>query len=1072
MWPPDQPRLFKSLTFLHHDSRFKQKQLSHIAARYRHAKEHNQTNFDLKKNFPLFRELEQVHLTCCKSNATKNIADLFLNEDSFNLKSILVEGAPGIGKTELIKEIAYLWAKNEVINNMKIVFVLYLRDPNIHKLKSVEMFIHEYVNNKKSYLDEEQAKNVIQELRNSRGSNIAFLMDGFDEFPSKVYEDSFVADLINGEALPNAVLLITSRPNVSLFLHNQVMKVFDIVGFAKEEQEKYILDSLNSEQQNDLHQYLKKYPIINSYCYTPLHLAIVIFLLEHGSLPKTLTRINELFILHTIYRNLQQHNKQYKKLSLNKLADLPSLVFSIVHQLSKLAYDGVQNSKLVFSLEEIRQACPQVDSTPGAINGFGLLQAVEHYNPLTALEKTASFNFLHYSMQEYLAAFYVSTCSNKEQYSIMSSIKPMTCVLSSAKCLTVNVHCFWHFQFVFMWLMYMGITGQSWAFTFFLIKSGFFVDEQSAKYHKTPCTLNVVQILHLFQCFVEADDDRVCNIMFERILFKDGKVCIKGELNNNMTLFSHHMLSLVFFLTKSPKQYKCLEFINCCILGDAMSILDEYFLTYPQKVINIRDVRLENVYFDSTSGKFDTIIKTVSHISIVNLGNCDMRNMIKLLVNNQGLSSLELCRMIKDDVVDSLIQQLLNNKTLVSLNLAENFCGCACAKSIANFITVNTKLQILNISTNIIGLLKEVRQLPVFSADVFVNYRNNTGVVAIASALKKNSSLLSLNMSYNCIALVLEFAFSLYHNTVLKSLDLSNNFLDLDNSSSFSIFGIALRFNKALNSLNISKNAIGDTKMYHVIASLYYNRTLQSLDISGNGLTSSLVEDLSHSLRYNNYISLLALGSNYIGDEGVIHLSSTLRVNKTITSLYLRDNMITNVGAKAIAAALKKNTVLRKLDLSMNDISDKGASDLCNAFYIKNTLKTLFIGFNPISFAKIEEMFTKLATEDTIHYGRFDASMTNTSVTKVPVNRQRNMEATCMASLNVLICYVLTSNNRIIAFTYGTDCCYTWKNCLCHDICLQQMYAHISAYYPNDTLQKECLESYTRTIFNQLYTTN
>jgi len=46
-------------------------------------------------------------------------------------------------------------------------------------------------------------------------------------------------------------------------------------------------------------------------------------------------------------------------------------------------------------------ACPDVIATPEAINGFGLLQAVQYFG-LTG--KTMTFNFLHSTIQEYLAA--------------------------------------------------------------------------------------------------------------------------------------------------------------------------------------------------------------------------------------------------------------------------------------------------------------------------------------------------------------------------------------------------------------------------------------------------------------------------------------------------------------------------------------------------------------------------------------------------------------------------------------------------------------------------------------------
>ena len=76
---------------------------------------------------------------------TKNIANIFaadptdlteISTSSTNTpKRILIEGTPGIGKTVLAKEIAYCWANKEILTKIKIVFLLYLRDPQLQEIK-------------------------------------------------------------------------------------------------------------------------------------------------------------------------------------------------------------------------------------------------------------------------------------------------------------------------------------------------------------------------------------------------------------------------------------------------------------------------------------------------------------------------------------------------------------------------------------------------------------------------------------------------------------------------------------------------------------------------------------------------------------------------------------------------------------------------------------------------------------------------------------------------------------------------------------------------------------------------
>ena len=1051
--------------------------MSHIAARYRRIiKPCSTKELDCEiKNTPLFKELEEMHLSNYKSNTTKNIADLFAYEENWKPRSILIEGAPGAGKTEVIKQVAYLWANRKLLCDMKLVFVMFLREPIVHRLKSIESFIHQYINNENRYISIKQAEGVIQELRDSRGSGIAFLMDGFDEFPSRVHENSFIVGLISGVVLPNALLLITSRPNTSLFLHNQASRVFDIVGFAKEEKEQYISDSLSDlpEKQTELQQYFMQYPIINSYCYIPLHLAMVIFLLRHDSLPDTLTRINELFILCTIHRNLQERSKEYKKSSLNKLADLPREVYNIMVSLSKLAYSGVQESKLVFTSEEIKQVYPGTNELLCTMNGFGLLQAVEHYNTSSAAEVTTSFNFLHYSMQEYLAAFYISTLSDNDQYSEMVSIKPLHYALSAAQCQSTQVPSFWHNQFIFMWLMYTGITcGNAHAFIQFLSDSGYFKASNNLR-----TSLNIIQILHLFQCFVEANNVKACNALLERI-FSDGNICIKDATQFNMHLFSHHILSLVFFLTKSPRLYKSLKFANCFFLDDAINFLEEYFLMHPEKASSINNVHFENSNFVSNSRILGTILKVgyVSNVSIVNIGNCDISNVIESLGDNMNLNELNIQQMqLMDDSIELLMQQLSSTK-LKSLNIANNVCTSSGIKSVANFVSKNSKLEFLNISDNVVGISEKAVPFLIKQNILPVNflrlYNDKSGLEKLAFALENNPPLLSLILSNNCILFIKELALALYHNTVLISLDLSSNFLCCDNQSSFDDLGRALKINERLKSLNISHNDISDTKMQGIVDALSYNKTLQLLDISGNELSSQITEDLAHALNHNSCLCLLALGSNNIGDEGAIHLSSALKLNRTLTSLYLRDNKITNQGAVAIANALKENMVLMKLDMSMNDISDEGVSALYKIFYNGNTLKVLFLIFNPITSKK---MVTKFASKDTKCDNLYHVHMTNyvygQFVTRVTVNQsdkgvEYHQKVPGQATANYAICYGTTADNRTLVFTPSMDYYNGWKNGMHRNIYFQQMYAHASFICPNEPLEEECLQCYTQTMFN------
>ena len=120
----------------------------------------------------------------------------------------------------------------------------------------------------------------------SYGVNVAFVFDGFDEYPIVLQKQSFITDLIKGEndgkKFLHSAVVVTSRPTATLFLHGIVDRRIEILGFPKEEREKYISRSLRGSLSRiqELDKYLKHHPIIDNLCYIPLHLAILVYLFQ------------------------------------------------------------------------------------------------------------------------------------------------------------------------------------------------------------------------------------------------------------------------------------------------------------------------------------------------------------------------------------------------------------------------------------------------------------------------------------------------------------------------------------------------------------------------------------------------------------------------------------------------------------------------------------------------------------------------------------------------------------------------------------------------------------------------
>ena len=74
---------------------------------------------------------------------TDNIDELFAPHEEFiSLPYVLLlEGAAGIGKSTLCKEIAIQWANKNILKNKKLLFLLLMHDPEINNITNVESLV-------------------------------------------------------------------------------------------------------------------------------------------------------------------------------------------------------------------------------------------------------------------------------------------------------------------------------------------------------------------------------------------------------------------------------------------------------------------------------------------------------------------------------------------------------------------------------------------------------------------------------------------------------------------------------------------------------------------------------------------------------------------------------------------------------------------------------------------------------------------------------------------------------------------------------------------------------------------
>ena len=225
--------------------------------------------------------------------------------------TVLIEGAPGIGKTVLSKEIAYQWATKQLFIHKPLLFLLFLRDPIVQKLSSPPELVEYFCKDKNT------AKAVAQYLYETQGKDLVLVLDGYDEITEDVRKKSLIADIIDHKVFPKCYLVITSRPAAALRLHGNVTCRVEILGFTDSDRRDFIKESLKEspEKIQLLQDYLDKNLVISTLCYIPLIMTILLCLFkdpETEELPNTQTELYEKFIIHTIVHYFKKGEVMYQ----------------------------------------------------------------------------------------------------------------------------------------------------------------------------------------------------------------------------------------------------------------------------------------------------------------------------------------------------------------------------------------------------------------------------------------------------------------------------------------------------------------------------------------------------------------------------------------------------------------------------------------------------------------------------------------------------------------------------------------------------------------------------------------
>ena len=325
----------------------------------------------------------------------------------YSSEILLVLGRPGSGKTTLVHKVVKDWVQGLVLKETELVYLIRLRSLTSEhkKLPNILSPFH---------FQENTLQEVSDSIEKVDGKEVCFILDGFDEYPSQKYEKSLITALINKSYLPEAMVVVTSRPAaISAYLPNtSSFKKIEVFGFSSKEIFEYIDNFPFSVSNNvepmpkKLRIYLESHPGVLDLCYLPVNVAIICFLYDYDpKLPETQTEMYKLFTTSIIIRQLKQYNPSFKLQSLEDLKDEEEKLFK---KLCSIAFEMMANFRKVMSRGEF---------TADSQLSLGLVTTdiSAHWSG----EYQNSYSFLHLTLQEFLAAYHISKASQEKQKEVI-----------------------------------------------------------------------------------------------------------------------------------------------------------------------------------------------------------------------------------------------------------------------------------------------------------------------------------------------------------------------------------------------------------------------------------------------------------------------------------------------------------------------------------------------------------------------------------------------------------------------------------------------------------------------------
>ena len=806
-------------------------------------------------------------------------------------KVILVEGAPGVGKSTFAWEFCRRWERGEIAQQYDLVLLLRLRDDSISKARCLRDLIY--------HPSENVRDAVVSLLESSLGEKVLFILEGYDELLDNVIGKHLLLNLIRGSLLPLAMFMITSRPwatsEILKKFKHRVFQHIEVLGFTTSQVSSYIKETLSAEEAEDLESKLMKYTQIKMIMYIPLNCAIVVTVYKESkaAMPTTLTSLYSTFACTILQRYLRSRGIDCEPFE--KFDELPSDVNSNFLALCQLAYDSIAQPgdqvKLIFT------------DIPKDFDGLGFMDSVFEF--FVTRKTVASHNFLHLTLQEFLAAVHISTMDAKQRLEHFKK------------------HADGRLRVVLRFLA--GLTELKE-----IEESSIFLDvmDKPPDYSETDIDYSLSsQVSWVYEAGRgmlirdSFDEDKTVEFTCEDYLDSSALgYCI-----------AHSRCKWVLTINRMIKEYDVELLVNevrsSCNSGGLVvglrGTIEEFSGVFEGLSISL----------DGLNILFEELHMKVNELALMLPAECSA-------ISWPDLSSLKHLILQIDKSIPWELDSLLPHLSLRSLTFGANngrptllLEDC---EAIASHVATTTSLK--ELSFEFFGNCLEISE---------------EGMKKVFSAMLDNTLLSLHNLSFSGIPIIYDETAEILSNLILRGSFVVHLKFPVNTLTACGALQIAIALSKVhepiVSVLTCTVNMYDMTDFIELV-----NRYSQSLDIER--ISSDLefhkigddgVKKLVKFLCDDSVIHCLNLSENDISHVGAELLGDVLHYNSMVTYLDLSKNDIGDTGAEAVAQALHSNTKLVRLNLSETKIGDDGVKALAQALCHNSSLKSLHLNKNP-----------------------------------------------------------------------------------------------------------------------------